>query len=216
MAEQPAGDTAIPAHIRLIQLATAIWPSRVVYVAAKMGLADHLADAPKDARELAQLTGTHAPALQRVLIALTSIGILSEDADHRFAPTSLGAALRTGAPGSARAVILLMARDRLAGRDAVKASQSVSLERGGTNEADAVSAEPSPTSTIIGTFDVPVVIGTFDVPVVIESASRSGKVDDIAPATTVAVTEGSNEAAALLTRLVGSAGVHARRRFQEH
>jgi hypothetical protein len=208
MAEQPAGDAAIPAHIRLIQLATAIWPSRVVYVAARMGLADHLADAPKDAREIAQLTGTHAPALQRVLIALTSIGILSEDADHRFAPTSLGAALRTGAPGSARAVILLMARDRLAGRDAVKASQRLSLPMGRVNEATATPTESPATPTLIGTLDAPVVIE--------DGLSCSVKVDDLTPATAVDVTQGSNEAAALLTRLVGSAGVHARRRFQEH
>ena len=135
--------TALPPHIRLIQLATAIWPSRLVYVAARMGLADQLADELKAARELAQLTGTQAPSLQRLLISLTSLGILTEDADHRFGLTALGAALRTGAPGSARAVILLMARDRPAALGAVKASQTALLAGSSTNEAAARSADSS-------------------------------------------------------------------------
>jgi len=40
---------------------------------------------------------------------LASLGILNEDASHRFALTPVGEALRTGAPGSARATVLTMA-----------------------------------------------------------------------------------------------------------
>ena len=56
-------------HLRhnCIQMALAFWTSRIVYVAAKFGLADHLSNGPKSADELAGETGTHAPSLYRVM-----------------------------------------------------------------------------------------------------------------------------------------------------
>src|SRR5262249_45179574 len=54
---------------------------------------------------------THAPSLYRLMRTLASLGILTEDATHRFALTPLGDALKTGAPGSARATILTVAND---------------------------------------------------------------------------------------------------------
>jgi hypothetical protein len=42
---------------------------------------------------------------------LANLGILTEDATHRFALTPLGDALKTGAPGSARATILTITSD---------------------------------------------------------------------------------------------------------
>ena len=54
---------------------------------------------------------THAPSLYRLMRTLASLGILTEDATHRFALTPLGEALKTGAPGSARATILTVASE---------------------------------------------------------------------------------------------------------
>jgi len=85
--------------------------SRIVYVAAKLSLADHLAKGPKSADELAGPTGTHAPSLYRLMRTLANLGILTEDGTHRFALTTLGEALKTGATGSARATILTLASD---------------------------------------------------------------------------------------------------------
>jgi hypothetical protein len=102
---------AVPAHVQLIHMATAYWASRLLYVAAKFGLADHLAGGPKTAEALAGPTGTHAPSLHRVMRTLASLGVLTEDDQHRFALTPLGEALRTGAPGSARATVLTLAGD---------------------------------------------------------------------------------------------------------
>ena len=87
------------------------WVSHIVYVAAKLGLADHLANGPKSADEIAGTTGTHAPSLYRLMRTLANLGILTEDATHCFALTPLGDALKTGAPGSARATILTIASD---------------------------------------------------------------------------------------------------------
>ena len=105
------GAAALPPHARLIQMATAYWVSRLLYATAKYGLADRLADGPKTASELAGETGTHAPSLHRLMRALASLGVLSEDARHRFALAPLGEALRSDAPGAARATILALAGD---------------------------------------------------------------------------------------------------------
>ena len=100
-----------PPHAQLIQMGIAHWVSHIVYVAAKLGLADHLAKGPKSAEELAGPTKTHGPSLYRLMRTLAQLGILAEDARHCFALTALGEALKTGAQGSARASILTLAGD---------------------------------------------------------------------------------------------------------
>jgi hypothetical protein len=102
---------ALPPHVRLIEMATACWTSRLLYVAAKLGLADRLAEGPQTAVALAGPTGTHAPSLARMMRALTGLGVLTEDDEHRFSLTPLGEALKTGAPGAARATVLTLAGD---------------------------------------------------------------------------------------------------------
>lgn len=99
---------ALPPHAQLIQMATGYWLSRIVYAAAKLDLADRLAAGPKSAEELAGPTGTHAPSLHRLMRTLASLGILTERDAKRFALTPLGEALKTGAPGSARATVLTL------------------------------------------------------------------------------------------------------------
>jgi hypothetical protein len=100
-----------PPHAQLIEMGSAYWVSHLVHVAAKLNLADHLAKGAKSADELAGPTGTHAPSLYRLMRTLAHLGILTEDISHRFTLTLLGEALKTGAPGSARATILTLASD---------------------------------------------------------------------------------------------------------
>ena len=107
----PGTTETTPPHAQLVQMAMAHWVSHIMYVAAKLSLADHLSGGPKSADELAGLTGTHAPSLYRLMRTLANLGILTEDRSHRFALTTLGDALKTGAPGSARASILTLAGD---------------------------------------------------------------------------------------------------------
>jgi len=102
----PTPAAAAPPHVQLIEMATASWGVVILHAAAKFGLADHLAEGPKSADELAGPTGTHAPSLHRLMRTLASMGLLSEETGGRFGLTPLGAALKTGAPGSARATIL--------------------------------------------------------------------------------------------------------------
>jgi len=106
------GNTAAqsaPPHAQIIEMATAHWISRIVYVAAKLGLADHLAGGPKGADELATLTATHAPSLYRLMRTLAHLGLLTEESGPRFRLTPVGAALQTNAPGAARATVLTLA-----------------------------------------------------------------------------------------------------------
>ena len=52
-------------------------------------------------------------SLYRLMRAVASLGILTEDTTHQFALTSLGEAFRTRAPGSAHATILTLAGDSM-------------------------------------------------------------------------------------------------------
>jgi hypothetical protein len=97
---------ALPPHAQLIQMGTASFVSALVYAAARVGIADHLSGGPKSAAEAAGGMHLHAPSLYRFMRALAGLGILAEQADQRFALTPLGEALKTGAPGSARATLL--------------------------------------------------------------------------------------------------------------
>jgi len=87
------------------------WVSSIVFLAAELKIADLLASGTKTAEELAGPTGTSAGPLYRFLRGLANLGILTESADRRFGLTPLGEALKTGAPGSARASILTIASD---------------------------------------------------------------------------------------------------------
>lgn len=58
----------------MLELITGYWQSQPVFVAAKLGIADVLANGPMDAAAIAQRVGAHGPNLQRVLRALASVG----------------------------------------------------------------------------------------------------------------------------------------------
>ena len=98
-----------PPHAQVIQMAMGHWVSHIVYVAAKLNLADRLANGPMSADQLSGPTETDPSSLYRLMRTLASIGILTEDAEHRFALTPLGESMKSGAPGSARSTILTFA-----------------------------------------------------------------------------------------------------------
>ena len=58
---------AVPPHAQLIQMGTASWVSAVVFAAAKVGIADRLAEGPRSATELAGPMRMHAPTLHRLM-----------------------------------------------------------------------------------------------------------------------------------------------------
>lgn len=116
MSDRPSDDgssaaAAPPPHAQVVQMAGGHVISRILYVLAELGIADHLARDPRSADELAEATGTHGPSLYRVLRCAAGLGVFIEDADHRFSLTPLGAALRSDAPGYARSTVRALSGD---------------------------------------------------------------------------------------------------------
>ena len=89
------------------RLITGYWMTQSVYVAAKLELADLLAAGPKSAEDLAKATGTHAPSLYRLLRALASVGVFSDDASGCFSLTPAAECLRRNVPGSQWALAVM-------------------------------------------------------------------------------------------------------------
>lgn len=76
------------------------WQAHCVGLAAKLELADHLADGALPVEELADRSGTHAPSLFRMIRALESTGIFAQTEDGRIANTPTSDCLRRHKPGS--------------------------------------------------------------------------------------------------------------------
>jgi O-methyltransferase domain/Dimerisation domain len=73
---------------------------QAIYVAAKLKIADLLADGSKTIEELAQLSKTHPPSLYRILRSLCSAGIFTETENQSFALTPMAEHLRSDVPES--------------------------------------------------------------------------------------------------------------------
>src|SRR5829696_566495 len=91
---------ALRPSLALRRLVNGYQVTQAIHVAAKLGLADLLADGPRASDDLARATGSHADALYRLLRALASVGVVREEAERQFALTDLGACLRSDAPDS--------------------------------------------------------------------------------------------------------------------
>ena len=103
---------ASPPPATLLQMMTGYWVSQALHVAAKLGIADLLADGPLSCEDLAAATDTHAPSLQRVLRALASVGVFTEVSPGSFALTPLAKLLQTETPGSMRALAIMYAEEQ--------------------------------------------------------------------------------------------------------
>jgi hypothetical protein len=92
----------------ILQLATGFWASQALYVAAKLGMADFLADGPKPVEALAADAGLNAQALYRLLRTLAGVGVFAEDEQGHFRNTTLSKTLETNAPGSLRPFVIML------------------------------------------------------------------------------------------------------------
>jgi ubiquinone/menaquinone biosynthesis C-methylase UbiE len=91
----------------LLEMVSGVWISRIIYTAAKLGLADLLSQGPKNSEELARETKMDPDALYRVLRALVSLGIFVETEGRAFELNEMGGYLKTGSE-TLRAFILMM------------------------------------------------------------------------------------------------------------
>ena len=99
---------------QLFQMIVGYWISQAIYLAAKLRIADHLADGPRSAEELAAAAGVAPRPLYRVLRALAGVGVFAQGADGRFRLNALAEPLREGGPDSLRAFAVMSARSRIA------------------------------------------------------------------------------------------------------
>ncbi len=95
-------DAMVPPALALFEHGMGVGKTQLLGVAARLRLADLLAEGPRTSAELAALAGADEPSLFRVLRALASFGVFALRADGRFENTRLSEALRAGAPATSR------------------------------------------------------------------------------------------------------------------
>lgn len=78
----------------------------VIYVAARLRVADFLAAGPQASHELAQRTGAHEPSLRRLLRALVALGICKQVGGEQFELTAMGGHLVDTVSQSLKALVL--------------------------------------------------------------------------------------------------------------
>src|SRR6476469_7005939 len=95
------------AGAQLLHLIHGYAPAQLIYVAAKLGLADALSYGPRSADDLAAGVAVAPALLYRILRGLVNWGVLALVEDGRFALTPLGERLQTHVPGSLRGLAIL-------------------------------------------------------------------------------------------------------------
>ena len=96
-----------PPPFRLMQIGSAFWQSRALYVATRLGLADVLADGHKSTRDIAVELQLNEDHLYRLMRMLASIGIFEEMAPRVFRNSGTSGYLRRDNPKNVRAMILM-------------------------------------------------------------------------------------------------------------
>ncbi len=120
--------------------------TQVLHAAARLGLADLLANDALPVEELATRTGSNPDTLRRLLRGLTTIGVVTSDDGERYALTRLGQGLRSDIPGSL-ADFALLSGDEYArawlGLDPLASDERTPFERiSGAPFFDWLSAHP--------------------------------------------------------------------------
>jgi hypothetical protein len=89
-------------------MASAYWVSQAIYVAAKLDIADLLADGARSSVALAAATRSDERSLFRLLRTLSSVGIFSQVGDNYFALSRLAEPLQNDVSGSLRQMVITL------------------------------------------------------------------------------------------------------------
>ncbi len=101
----------LPPAAQLMQMVMGCFISQAVYVAAKLGIADLLAEKPQAVKDLAEKTDTHERSLYRVLRTLAMVGAFQEVEPKVFANTPISETLRSDIPNSLRDMTVWMGEE---------------------------------------------------------------------------------------------------------
>jgi hypothetical protein len=91
---------------RLARLVEGFLTTQLLYVAAKLGVADVLVAGPQSGETIAAAVGAEPDALARILRGLVLEDVLAETADGRLVLTEVGEFLRDDVPGSLRRAVI--------------------------------------------------------------------------------------------------------------
>ena len=69
---------------KMMQFITAKWISKPIYIVAKLGIPDILANKPLSITEIAERCNVYTPFLYQIMKALSSIGIFRENENYTF------------------------------------------------------------------------------------------------------------------------------------
>ena len=97
-----------PPEAQLMRLIGGSFVTQAIYIGTKLGIADLLANGPKNTADLAANTETHENSLYRLLRALACLGIFAETTEGHFSNTAVSELLRVDSPKSLRAMMLFM------------------------------------------------------------------------------------------------------------
>jgi hypothetical protein len=92
----------------LFQMASAYWISQAIYVAAKLGMADIIADSPKSCEEIARAARADEDSLHRLMRVLCMLGVCRVTDSGKFALTEFGKPLQSEISGSMRSMVLTL------------------------------------------------------------------------------------------------------------
>src|SRR6267143_6421503 len=107
--------SAEPQRQELFRMILGYKSTQALYVAAKLGIADHLTRGPIRADELAKEVGANPKALIRLMRHLTNLGIFTQDESRKFGLTPLGELLRNDNPESMRYNAIFAGEENLQG-----------------------------------------------------------------------------------------------------
>ncbi|WOH60137.1 methyltransferase [Bradyrhizobium sp. BWC-3-1] len=117
----------------------------IIYVAAKLGIAELLRNGSRPLGELSEATGANKQALRRLLAALSTVGICSV-AEERYALTELGACLDGAAPQSLKNWTIFegafMAKSWIGLLDSIMTGKSAAQLLGLDNSFDLMERDP--------------------------------------------------------------------------
>ena len=102
--DRQADATVTP--MQLLAMADGLLIHQALYAVAKLGVADLLQDGPRTTADIACQLNVSEVALYRVLRVLASEGVFEEIGSQTFVNTGLSQFLRTGTPGSIRALMI--------------------------------------------------------------------------------------------------------------
>ena len=97
-----------PPQAIMMQMSMGAMVTQAIFVAAKLRIADIVADGEKHIDEIATEAEAHSPSLYRILRTLASLGVFNETQSRTFANTPLSEVLRADIPGSMRNSMIFM------------------------------------------------------------------------------------------------------------